>query len=98
MIPNVLPGEQKTLTHFSSKHALMTVVYQCMYVLPKHAKIPMADGTTVDLEHGLRISKRVYFGKHVTEAPELYITKRQWTQLQDELCPLCHRHLDGRDG
>lgn len=96
MIPNILPGEQKTLTHYHASHGVMTVVYQCMYVLPKHAKVPMADGTQIDLENGLRASKTVYaFGTHRTD-PELYMPRTYWAHLQDDRCPLCNQFLDGR--
>lgn len=100
-LPPVKAGDQQTFTHICRGHHLMTIRYQCLYVLPKHARLEVAkspEGNVTeyrDMTHGLKILREVIWRGHVTQNHNWYVERYYWPLLGEQSCELCGQRLDG---
>jgi hypothetical protein len=93
----ILPGTQKTLSHYSANHGLITVTYTATWFLPKGTQVTLQTGETVTMpEHSTKADKVTTFKGQRTETLGLYLTTTEWVRLGDQLCPLCGQRLDGQ--
>jgi hypothetical protein len=92
-------GDQQTFSHWHEHHGLMTIVYQCSYVLPKNARIPYyrregepAYKIEVLADH-IQMSRTLTVKGNTTIIPKLYLARSDWATLGQERCPLCGQTL-----